>query len=66
MFRGEEIIGRLHEVSPDSSITQDCMTADQLPDMNELKVATSLSNKIKDPLNSNGLRPIGQDSVTSI
>ena len=66
MFCGEEIIRRLHEVSQDSSITQDCMTAEQLPDMNGLKVSTSLSNKIQDPPNSNRLRPIGQDSVTSI
>lgn len=42
------------------------MTADQFPDMYELKVSTSLLSKTPDPPNSNGLRPIGQDSVTSI
>lgn len=42
------------------------MTADQFPDMNGLRVSTSLLSKTPDPPNSNGLRPIGRDSVTSI
>lgn len=42
------------------------MTADQIPDMNGLKVSTTLLSKSTDPQNSNGLRPFGRDSVTSI